>query len=209
MVIVNTNKADYHKPKKQKAGSPLSMFNLNAPKNTDTTSETESEASDNDFLLGPSVNQKMEASTRSRHQHIVETLTNAFTTQSGNFKLEIKDMITKAQQEDKELMNTSVVKENSMSNHLQKKDEEIKHLQIGLDNSQLKVQFLEGRLSRMEKKIDDLQEDLLQEKARSMRSNLAKNLYPLKEPTGWARRVSLLNDPLLLVSHHKRTKSKF
>ena len=68
-------------------------------------------------------------------------------------------------------MNTLVVKVNSMSDHLQKKDEEI-HLQIGLDNSQLRVQFLEGRLARMEKEIDDLQEDLLQEKARSMRSNL-------------------------------------
>ena len=53
---------------------------------------------------------------------------------------------------------TLVVKINSMSDHLQKKDEEI-HLQIGLDNSQLRVQFLEGRLARMEKEIDDLQED--------------------------------------------------
>ena len=106
---------------------------------------------------------------------VIQSLTKTFCQQFDEFKAEVKGLITKAQEEDKDLKNTLIAKVESLGDQLSKKDEEIKHLQLSLENAQLKTQFLEGRLTRVEKLVDQQHEDLLQEKARSMKNSLILN----------------------------------
>ena len=171
MLMVNSDKKDYQKAKKRKTRSPISMIDLDKIQEDESVSESESATSDSEALCPTSETWHLRSSTV-QLQSVIESMKKTFHDQFSEFKDDISKVITKSQQEDKELLSTLVAKVESLSDQLSKKDDEIKQLQVSLDNSQLRSQLLEGRLTRIEKQMFDMHEDLLQEKARSMKPNL-------------------------------------
>ena len=80
------------------------------------------------------------------------------------------------------MINTLVAKVDSLTTSVQKKDEEIRNLNASLENAQTKARVLEGCLTRLEKVVGETHEELLQQKARSMKKNLL--FYNLAESRG-------------------------
>ena len=159
---------DLQMSKKRKTRSPISMLNIEELPLSDSMSDSDCAISDSDFQgNNEGKNQALNTVHPNWEQDaVIQSLTKTFCQQFDEFKAEVKGLIWKAQEEDKVLTNTFIAKVESLSDQLSKKDEEIKHLQLYLENCQLRTQFLD---------VDQQYEDLLQEKARSMKNNLILN----------------------------------
>ena len=157
-------------PKKRKAVPPISMLNLGLIPDSDSASDSKTYTE----LRATSVNTaKMSGvSSDMAVSALVESMNNAFSQQFGNFKTEMKDIVTQYQKQEKALINTLINKVDNFTSLLSKKDEEIQTLNASLETSQARIRFLEGRLIRVEKAVSEISEDNLQQKARSMKESL-------------------------------------
>ena len=179
MILGEAKSQDNRKTKKRKNISPLLMMNLDDVSASDSTDEeTLIQVSKSRSLKTPELTMQSHDKTVAA----IKSVTESFTQELQGFKTEIKDLITKNKEEDRQLLNTLVAKVDSLTTSVQKKDEEIRNLNASLENAQTKTRVLEGRLTRLEKVVGETREELLQQKARSMKKNLL--FYNLAESRG-------------------------
>ena len=90
-------------------------------------------------------------------------------------------MFTSCQDETNRNIGDLVKKVNSLSDSIQTRDAELSQLKTELKSQKTKNRILEGRLCRVEKVIEDLDENYLQQTARSMERNLMFYNIPEKK----------------------------
>ena len=170
MILGQTKSQENRKSKKRKNISPLLMMNLEDVSTSDSTEDEETliQVSQTRSLKAPELSMESDEKTLAT----VKSVTASFTQELHDFKNEIKDLIVRNKEEDRQLINTLVAKVESLTTTVEKKDEEIKNLNESLENAQTKARVLEGRLTRLEKVVGETREELLQQKARSMKKNL-------------------------------------
>ena len=118
MILGEAKSQDNRKTKKRKNISPLLMMNLHDVSASDSTDEeTLIQVSQSRSLKTPELTMQSHNKTVAA----IKSVTESFTQELQGFKSEIKDLITKNKEEDRQLLNTLVAKVDSLTTSVQKK----------------------------------------------------------------------------------------
>ena len=118
MILGEAKSQDNRKTKKRKNISPLLMMNLDdVSASNSTDEETLIQVSQSRSLKTPELTMQSHDKTVAA----IKSVTESFTQELQGFKTEIKDLITKNKEEDRQLLNTLVAKVDSLTTSVQKK----------------------------------------------------------------------------------------
>ena len=126
-----------------------------------------------------SVIQAMQETFQVSLDKVVDNMTKSFENQFSLFKNDLMDTLAKNNQVLVEQREKFIEDLDDMKQQLQEKDGAIQELWKSLEVMNARQNICDGRLTRSEKDIMDVKEDLLQQQARSMKDNLV--FYNIKE----------------------------